>query len=389
MNPANRSLKNKIRIIILLLSIVLVAGTAFAIDQPPQEPDQQRAWLVGHLVTDMEALGTFDGNALAKVPGIVDALTDDQVALLAQYYYLTRSKTEQDASLYSLQQQGYADEQVNVAKAQIADLLTELNDQTVACYSEFVPMPQPVQFVSYIVYASVPGWCCHARCFVPEWYYDNGCYVGPCFNAAYAGIWGVPVCRAYYDRGSQFYGRYHNVANAVYINRSINLAHRRADWYRHQGDWRNVLAHDRLLRQSAAGNQHQPQVVVGKQNHAGARNSVAQAYRPPATLGGQQQFNKAVARHQKPSHASVARQPKAQHKAGKARQAPASHPKVQRAAKPHVSTAHAHAPRPAPHAGHPKPAAHAPRPQHAAHAQPHPQHAAQRTPVMHGTNRRQ
>ena len=63
-----------------------MAGTALAVDQPPRHPRQQRAWLVGHLVTDMEALGTFGGNTLAKVPGIVNALTDDQVALLAQYY---------------------------------------------------------------------------------------------------------------------------------------------------------------------------------------------------------------------------------------------------------------------------------------------------------------
>ena len=35
-------------------------------EPPPQEPQQQRAWLIGHLVTDMEALGTFDGNTLAK-----------------------------------------------------------------------------------------------------------------------------------------------------------------------------------------------------------------------------------------------------------------------------------------------------------------------------------
>ena len=364
--------------VIFLLSIVLMAGTALAIDQPPQEPDQQRAWLVGHLVTDMEALGTFDGNTLAKVPGIVDALTDDQVALLAQYYYLTRSKSEQDARLYAMQQQGYTDEQVNEAKVQIADLLTELNDQTVACYSEFVPMPQPVQYLAQICYASVPGWCCHARCFVPDWYYDNGCFVGPCFNAAYAGIWGVPVCNAYYDHGSHFYGRYHTVANTVYVNHSMKLAKRDVNRLRNHGDWHETLAHDRLLH-PAAGNRTQPQVVIGTQNHVGTRNSVAHAYRPPAALGGQQHLrktnNKAVVRHQKPSHASAARQPKAQHKAGKARQA--SHPKVQRAVKPHVSTAHAHAPRPAPHAGHPKPPAHAPRARPAAHAQPHPQHAAQ------------
>ena len=137
-------------------------------DQPPQDSEQLRAWLVGHLVSDMQSLGVFDGNDYAKVPGIVDRLTDDQVALLAQYYFLIRSKTEQDAYLYALQQQGYSDEQVAEAKAPIADLLTALNDETVACYDQFVTMPQPVQYLAQICYASVPGWCCRARCFVPR-----------------------------------------------------------------------------------------------------------------------------------------------------------------------------------------------------------------------------
>ncbi len=136
MNPTSRILKT----VFSLAVVFLMAGTALAIDRPPQDPQQQRAWLVGHLVTDMEALGTFDGNTLAKVPGIVNALTDEQVALLAQYYFLTRSKTEQDASLYAMQQQGYADQQVNEAKAEIANLLTTMNDQIEACYAQFTPM---------------------------------------------------------------------------------------------------------------------------------------------------------------------------------------------------------------------------------------------------------
>ena len=58
----------------VILTTLLATAAAFAIDQPPQDPEQQRAWLIGHVVTDMEALGTFDGNALAKVPSIVNAL---------------------------------------------------------------------------------------------------------------------------------------------------------------------------------------------------------------------------------------------------------------------------------------------------------------------------
>ena len=125
MNPASQVPKSAAPAA-FLLSVFLTAGSALAVDQPPQEPEQQRAWLTGHVIADMEALGTFGGKAFAKVPGIVNRLTDDQVALLAQYYFLTRSKTEQDAGLYAMQERGYTDEQVKEAKAPIAELLTVL-----------------------------------------------------------------------------------------------------------------------------------------------------------------------------------------------------------------------------------------------------------------------
>ena len=125
----------------VLLGVFLAAGTALAIDQPPQGADQQRDWLVGHLVGDMQALGTFDGNTLAKLPGIVKGLTDDQVALLAQYYFLTRSKTEQDAAIYAMQQQRCTVEQLNAARAEIADLLAAMNNQIEACYAQFRRCP--------------------------------------------------------------------------------------------------------------------------------------------------------------------------------------------------------------------------------------------------------
>jgi hypothetical protein len=307
------------------------------------------------MVTDMEALGTFDGNTLAKVPAIVDALTDDQVALLAQYYFLTRSKTEQDASLYAMQQQGDTDEQVNTAKAEIADLLTAMNDQIEACYAQFVPMPQPVLYLAQICYATVPGWCCHARCFVPDWYYDNGCFVGPCFDAACSGSWAVPVCNAYNDHGSHFYTTYHNVANTVHINRSTNLAHRQANWLRNQGNWKSVVAHDRLLHQS------QTRSPLAMQNHVANRNSGVR--NPRATVA---HVNRARTGNHKPVVHSRVSKPHAN-------RATTSHPaKVrQHAPKAHATASHPHAPRPAAHAARPRPAAHASHPRPAAHAQAH------------------
>ena len=366
---------------------IWTAGSCPAMDQPPRDFDQQRAWLVGHLVTDMEALGTFDGNALAKVPAIVNNLTDDQVALLAQYYFLTRSKTEQDASLYAMQQQGYAEEQVNSAKAEIADLLTTMNDQIEACYQQFVPMPQPVLYLAQVCYASVPGWCCHARCFVPEWYYDNGCFVGPCFDAGYAGFYAAPVYRAYYDHGSRFYGRYHNVANTVYTNHSMNLARCHADWIRHHGDWKSVMAHDRLLHQSSTGYRNQPpRIVAGAKNHAG--NRAMTAHKPASYAGSKQHHPNSnnVAQHQKikpqGKHASAARPPKVQHQAAKAHTNLATTGKPSKAQhyamKPrasHASAPNLHTARPAP-----KPQSHAARPQHTQSTRPQPQHATHAQP---------
>ena len=363
MKSASPTHKILTRTAVFLLAVFLMAATAFAIDQPPQDSEQLRPWLVGHLVTDMEALGTFDGNALAKVPTIVNALSDDQVALLAQYYYLTRSKTEQDASLYAMQQQGNTDEQVNAAKAQVADLLTMMNDQTVACYDEFATMPQPVQYLAQICYASVPGWCCHARCFVPDWYYDNGCYVGPCFNAAYAGGWAVPICNAYYDHGSHFYTTYHNVANTVHANRSTNLAKRDAASLRNHGDLHGTLAHDRLLHQAHVG---APRLAAGTQNHV-ANRSPAVHNAPVAHAVS----NHAVGNHKSVVHNqaskphanhAVVQHPTKAHKQGAKSHAPAQHASTvhKQATKAHAGHASApHAQHPAAHASHPKPATHA------------------------------
>ena len=78
-------------------------------NQPPADSSQQREWLRAHILKDAQFVGTFDSDATAKVSTILQSLPDDQVALLCQYYLLTRSKTEQDAYLYSLQQQGYTE----------------------------------------------------------------------------------------------------------------------------------------------------------------------------------------------------------------------------------------------------------------------------------------
>ena len=231
---------------------------------------------------------------------------------MGQYDFLSRSKTEQDAYLYALQQQGRTEDQVAEAKAPIAELLTAMNDEIVACYDQFITMPQPVQYLSQVCYSSVPGWCCNAGCFVPTWYYDNGCFVGPVFDAACSGLLAQPVYRAYFDAGSQFYSTYHSVTMRVHVNRSINLAHRQADWFRHHGDWRSAMAHDRLLHRSptagyasatrlpaAAGNpidkhaspNHSPRAAAVQ----GSRNFARVGSRKPVARQRKSQFSRGLA----------------------------------------------------------------------------------------------
>jgi hypothetical protein len=220
-------------------------------DQPPADSSQQRPWLRTHLLKDAQCVGTFDDDTTAKASTILQNLPDDQIALLCQYYLLTRSKTEQDAYIYSLQQQGYTDAQVNEAKAPIADLLTEMQNQGDACYNQIQTLGEPAQYLAQIEYASVPGWCVSTQCYVPGWYYDNGSFVGPCYNGRYCGAYAATVFHAYHDAGSRFYKAYHSVGDRVYQRHTAEIAQRSAKYF-HEHDYRHALAHDRLLKPSSA-----------------------------------------------------------------------------------------------------------------------------------------
>jgi hypothetical protein len=350
-------------VIVLAVGAVLAlqpANCCVATERPPREPERIRTWLVGHLVADMEALGTFGGTEFAKVPRIVNALTDDQAALLARYYVLTRRKTEQDAYLYALQRQGYADEQINEAKAAVAELLTALNDRAVACYDEFVTMPEPVLYLAQVCYASVPGWCCRAGCFVPDWYYDGGCYLGPCFDSACAGAWAVSVCNAYRDHGSRFYSTYHGIPPAVRAARSTHMARRDANRFRHQGDWKGIVTHGRLLSPTSIGRHGAPPRMASGAN---GRADVPGSARKRA---GPKRYHLGAVRHrdlQSPASHLPATRPH-----GAPSQATRAH--SGRASTPHPNGARSS----------PKPRVPPSRPRHAAHVLPRPQHAVQAQP---------
>jgi len=196
-----------IRIAVKVMVVALfgpgLIGTAFAIEQPPATASQQRAWLVGHLVTDMQNVGSFTSSDLARMTSLVNALTDQQASLLAQFYYLTREKTEQDTQLYDVGQSDTA-AALAQAKAQAAGVLAQLQNQIQQLYSELASINSGCQTLCQVAYASVPGWCAYNQYAIPDAYYSNGCYVGPVYSANYCGAYAVPVYKVFYNHGSHY-----------------------------------------------------------------------------------------------------------------------------------------------------------------------------------------
>jgi hypothetical protein len=328
-------------------------GTARAVDQPPETAPQQRAWLLSHLVTDMQSVGSFTSDDIARMVTLVNTLTDDQASLLARFYFLTREKTEQDASLYAVRQTE-GDGALAQAKAQVAELLAQLQSQIQQTYSEVATINPGCETLCQIAYASVPGWCAYNQYAVPDWYYSNGCYVGPCYSANYCGAYAVPVYQTFYNRASRYNywssrNYFHN--NIVRIGSGIRLNPVVAGTHRPHSVTHNgaVTANHNAVSVPRHDN------PLPKANHA--PNAVARHNAPkrhdPAALA----RNHAAA-------PTVKQSKKAPHAVAHNQQKPAAHPRAQA----HV-------------AQHPQHVAHAaqPRAQHAAHAQPHPhpQHVAQ------------
>ena len=205
-----------VKVLVLVLLVLGLAGTTLAMDQPPATAPQQRAWLLSHLVTDMQSVGSFTSGDVAQMVSLVNTLSDDQVSLLARFYYLTREKTEQDAQLYAVQQTGTPDALAQ-AQAQVASLLAQLQNQIQQTYAELAAVNLGCGTLCQVAYASVPGWCAYNQYAIPDGYYNNGCYVGPAYSAGYCGVYGPGVYNSFYNRGS----RYNFWNSRAYIHHNI------------------------------------------------------------------------------------------------------------------------------------------------------------------------
>jgi len=117
---------------------------------------------------------------------LVNSLTDEQVVLLVRLYCLMREMAEQDAQLLAVEP---------------SETLVRLRRSTRRAYWELVAIGPGCRTLCEIAYATVPGWCALNRYIVPDWYYHDGCYVGPCRSARYGGAYSVRAYRAHFDSG--------------------------------------------------------------------------------------------------------------------------------------------------------------------------------------------
>ena len=99
-----------------VLCCLAMGRFAGAMDKPPDSPKFQRSWLRDRLVNDMTEInnqmpGTFAYQAFQRaeaIPGVRASrgfrISDDNdVALLADYYYRTRARAEEDLQQFRQQ----------------------------------------------------------------------------------------------------------------------------------------------------------------------------------------------------------------------------------------------------------------------------------------------
>ncbi len=221
------------RVTLALVFFSSLSAFAWAIDRPPQQTGLQKAWLEGKLGVDMRAQGMFTDGDYYQAERSLRAVKSRDLHSLADLYYLTRNQAERDMQEQRALQAApnpvqpnmpqvnpASPNQARAVQAQPALLPanpgqpTEAEQQKAKEEREELKnlcarLPKgrgPVQVLSQLIYATLPGWCAQqAGGSVPSSYYANGSYVGPLASAGYAGPYTVNVYDAYVDSSSYFH----------------------------------------------------------------------------------------------------------------------------------------------------------------------------------------
>ena len=195
-----------------ILCCLAIGPYAAAVDKPPEDPKNQRSWLGNRLLSDMSQTDenmpeTFATRDYGRVKAITNRsaspkfkISDDDVALLADYYYHTRARAADDLRQFQQQLVRLVQSQGQLPQPQLADTTDEETKTARADRKEISALggkladrADAVKSLSELIYASLPGFCLHETQMLPASYFapdpTNGglSYVGPVNNTVYAG----------------------------------------------------------------------------------------------------------------------------------------------------------------------------------------------------------
>ena len=227
-------------IFLAVLCWVVAGHYALAIECPPGAPNN-RSWLRRHLADDMTQTNklvgpTFSGTDFPRVCAISNAhavrdfkIDDEDVHLLADYYYRLRNRAEED--MRQSQRQPTEQRQLE-GQPQVLLQVGETDAERKAAQADrdaisslggaLAGKREAVDRLGELIYASLPGFCLHQKQMLPPSYFNldqnSGAlqYVGP-----------VAVDKP--ARTNPY---------IVTITTTVNDA-RRANWYRDVFAWHN------------------------------------------------------------------------------------------------------------------------------------------------------
>ena len=185
-----------------VLCCLALGRYAAAVDKPPEQPTSQRSWLVENLCCDMTSTpDPFTKQDVGRIRAVSNprpraswGVGDHEVALLADYYYRTRARAEEDLQLQQLSSQN----QEQRPDAQQAAVISEglkrarADRQAIATLGgQLAGKGRAVQNLRRFIDASLPGFRSRENLVLtappsnPDPRYGSSDYVGPVYPVPY------------------------------------------------------------------------------------------------------------------------------------------------------------------------------------------------------------
>lgn len=170
-----------------VLCCLAIGRYAGAVEKPPKSPEKQRTWLGGGLMKDINVTSTVMPDAFGKTdrsrvmaitnpkPNPIWEVSDKDVDRLAEYYYRTRRRAEEDLrqcrSESATQDQERRLSQEQIGKAENEHAATKDRDEISDLGGEVAEKGSAVATLGELIDMSLPGFCLRQQHAIPRSYF--------------------------------------------------------------------------------------------------------------------------------------------------------------------------------------------------------------------------